>query len=364
MRFLVSILGALAVAAPGGAPPRRPVFISEARLALLSQRVQARVEPTVSAFRKLKSDVDRDLDHAPNVLRRWYVPGYYRDANGHRKAKEGLQNDANFVYQAALCYRMTGDERYAQAAVRVIQAWATGVEETSDKDDSTLSFSYHFPSMIFGADLLRVSKSWPTELQQAFDRFLVEKALPLNTMKARNNWGNWGLVLVLAVAAYRNDQALFEKGVARWREFLDEQVSEQGHLHHEVTRNNGKGEHGIWYSHFSLMPQTIAAEIARVNGVELYEYRSPRARTMRQAFEVLAGWTRRPETFPYYKGDPKGLAGVTYYSYFEVLNPRWPHADATALLAGRRPMTASHSAPALTFTHGDLPEERSKGGRR
>ena len=191
------------------APRRRPVFITEARLALLRQRVQAGAEPNAAAFRKMKAEVDRDLNREPHVLKQWYVPGYYSDASGHRKAKEGLQDDANFVYQAALCSRMTGDEKYAQAAARVVHAWATQVESTSDKDDSTLSFSYHFPAMVFGADLLRGSPSWAAESRAAFDRFLVEKALPLNTMKARNNWGNWGLVLVLAVAAYRDDAALF-----------------------------------------------------------------------------------------------------------------------------------------------------------
>lgn len=343
--------------------PKRPVFISEERLAILRQRIQAGVDPNAAAFRKMKGEVDRNLDREPRAPRHWHVPSYYRDAVGHRKAKEGLQEDANLAYQAALCHRMTGDERYAKAALRLIEAWSTQLESTSDQDDSTLSFSYHFPAMIFGADLLRASRLWTEESRRSFDRFLADKALPLNTMKARNNWGNWGLVLVLAVAAWRDDPALLEKGASRWKEFIQEQITDQGHLHHEVTRNNGRGEHGIWYSHFSLMPQTIAAEILRVNGTDLYEYHSPQGRTMRQAFHVLAGWSRRPSTFAYFKGDPKGLVGTTYFSYFEILNPRWPNADATALLAEQRPMTATHSAPALTFTHGDLPTERSSGRR-
>lgn len=309
----------------------------------------------------MKAEVDRNLDREPKVPRHWHVPGYYRDAEGHRKAKEGLQDDANLAYQAALCHRMTEDERYARMALRLLEAWSTRLETTSDQEDSTLSFSYHFPAMVFGADLLRTSRLWTPESRRTFDRFLTEKALPLNTMKARNNWGNWGLVLVLSVAAWHGDAALLEKGTTRWKEFIEEQITDQGHLHHEVTRNHGRGEHGIWYSHFSLMPQTIAAEILRVNGTDLYEYRSPKGRTLRQAFDVLAGWTRRPATFPYYKGDPKGLVGTTYFSYFEILNPRWPNADAAALLAERRPMTAFHSAPALTFTHGDLPLERPAG---
>lgn len=345
-----------APAAPGRerrahAQRTRPVFVTEARIATLRARIRNRVEPTAAAFRRVKSVADRELDREPHVLKEWYVPGYYRDAKGHAGAKRGLQDDANIVYQQALCYRMTGDEKYARAAVRIVHAWATQVESTSKKDDSTLSFSYHFPAMIFGADLLRVAESFSPESRLRFRTFLREKALPLNTMNARNNWGNWGLVLAMAIATYLDDQALFDRGVKRWKDFIDQQVSEDGHLHHEVKRSGGM--RGIWYSHFSLMPQTIAAEIARVNGVDLYEYASPRGRTMRRAFDVLAGWTRRPETFPYYN-DPKKLRGVTYYSYFEILNAHWPNADAAALLEQRRPMTASHCAPALTFTHGGL----------
>lgn len=37
-----------------------------------------------------------------------------------------------------------------------------------------------------------------------------------------------------------------------------------------------------------------------------------------------------------------------------ILNARWPNPDAAAMLAQRRPLTASHCTPHLTFTHGDL----------
>lgn len=103
------------------------------------------------------------------------------------------------------------------------------------------------------------------------------------------------------------------------------------------------------------MPQTLAAEIARVHGIDLYDYRSPNGRTLRQAFERIVPWASDPRTFPYYKGqDPKGQMGTDYISYWEILNARWPQAAATGLLARMRPLTATHSAPYLTFTHGDL----------
>jgi hypothetical protein len=163
----------------------------------------------------------------------------------------------------------------------------------------------------------------------------------------------------MAGAAYLRDRALFDKGIARWKEFVEEQIADDGHLPHEVGRNGGVGEHGLWYSHFTLMPQTIAAEIARVNGVELYDYRSPKGHTLRAAFERLAPWTHNPQSFPYYKGqDPKGQKGTNYVSYWEILNSHWPHPDASAMLAAMRPLTATHCTPQLTFTHGDVVDDK------
>lgn len=330
----------------------REIFVSETRLDTLKYRVEQRIEPTHSAWIDLKSRAEGLLDRQPHAPEHWYVPGYYRDATGHSRAKRGLQDDANAVYELALCWRMTDDDRYARTAVRLIDGWVKTVETTSRKDDSTLSFSYHFPAMIFGADLLASWAGFSANRQGAFRRFCRETALPLNTMDRNNNWGNWGLVLVLACARYLDDDELLDRGEQRWKELLNRQIDNQGHLHHEVHRSGGM--RGLWYSHFSLFPQTIAAEILRLAGRDLYDWRSPDGHTLRQAFEPLAGWTRDPSSFPYWDGDLDQLRGVTYFSYFEILNARWPNADATSLLRDARPMTARHSAPVLTFTHGGL----------
>jgi hypothetical protein len=104
------------------------------------------------------------------------------------------------------------------------------------------------------------------------------------------------------------------------------------------------------------MPQTIAAEIARVNGLDLYDYQSPGGRSLRKAYEWLAPFVREPQRFPYFQGgDTSQLAGVNYVAYWEILNNRWPNADAAYLIGRLRPLTAEHSAPFLSFTHGDLP---------
>lgn len=329
------------------------VFLSDARVDELRRRVAHRVEPTYAAWRALAREAEAMLNataHAPEV---WYVPGFYRDAEGHRSAKLGLQTDANGAYVLALHHRVTGDAWSAEAAVRLIRAWTDRVGRMRTEDDSKLSFSYHFPAFIFAADLLRRSPAFPAADQAAFAAFVREKALPMNTMDVHNNWGNWGLVLVLASAAYLSDPTLFDIGVERWKSLLDAQIAPDGHLPHEVGRNDGRGERGLWYSHFTLMPQTLAAEIARVQGVSLYDYRSPNGRSLRAAFERVAPWTLRPESFPYYRGEPGGQLGTDYVSYFEILDALWPNESAAELLRRARPLSATHSAPHLTFTHAE-----------
>lgn len=331
------------------------VFLSDERIAILKERVAQKVEPTYTAYLRLKRDADAEFGRQPSPPAVWYVPGFYKDKDGHNKAKGVLENDANAAYGLALMYRISGDTRYGFAAARLIDGWTTGLKSLSRKDDSMLSFSYHFPAFIFAASMLDHSDAWPAAREEAFKDFVRTKAIPMNTMGRENNWGNWGLVLVLSGAAYLQDHALFESGIARWKHFIDKQLAPDGHLPLEVIRNNGLGERGIWYSNFCLRAQTIAAEVARVQGVDLYDYQSPSGRTLRKAFECVIPWVADPKTFPYYKGkDPKGQLETDYISYWEILNAHWPQPAATAIIARMRPLTAIHCTPYLTFTHGDL----------
>lgn len=332
----------------------RVVFVERERLQLVRARLQADDCPPWlrEAYDKLMTRAEAALDREPQPPQRWHVPGFYRDADGHRRAKGVLQDDANDAYSLALAAHLTGDDRHATAAVRLIDAWSGGVGEMSTADDSTLSFSYHFPAMIFAADLVRDSDGWPRERQARFEVFLRDKALPMNTSGRANNWGNWGLVLKLSVAAYLGDDGLMERGAVRWREFIDSQIAGDGHLPHEVERNRGAGERGIWYSHFTLMPQTLAAEILRVNGIDLYDHESD-GRSLRLAYEALAPWALDPDTFPWFKPDrAERQLGTTYVGYFELLAPRWPDPAAAELLRRHRPVRVNHCAPHLTLTHG------------
>lgn len=333
--------------------PECEVFLSYSDLANLRRRVQQKTEPTYTAYLSLQREAEAQLKREPHVPAEWYVPGAYKDLAGHIKAKDSLSKDANSAYALALMYRMTDEPKYALAAIRLIDGWAAGLHGMSLKDDSMLSFSYHFPAFIFSAALLDGFAGWPQVNKQSFKDFVLTKALPMNTMGRENNWGNWGLVLVLSAAVYLHDETLYQAGLERWKHFIETQIAADGSLPLEVVRNNGLGERGLWYTHFCLMPQTIAAELARVHGDDLFDYRSASGHSLRQAYARVVPWTCDPGQFPYYKGqDPNGQKGSDYIGYWEILNARWPEPEATRLLAAKRPLNAHHCTPFLTFTHG------------
>ena len=52
----------------------RQVFLSEARLETLKERIEQRTEPTYSAWPDLKSRAERLLDRQPHAPEHWYVP--------------------------------------------------------------------------------------------------------------------------------------------------------------------------------------------------------------------------------------------------------------------------------------------------
>jgi hypothetical protein len=240
----------------------------------------------------------------------------------------------------------------------VIDAW-TKVGTFSTADDSRLSFSYHFPAMIFGADLIDHSPSSPASLDTAFAG-LIRKTLPtLSTAYTNeNNWGSWGLVFEASAAVYLKDRALFDKAVARHKAIQEKSIDSDGVLIHEVRREGGgqgDGSSGLWYANFALMPMTYTAEIFRVNGTDVYDYVSANGGSMKKAWTKVAGWSANPSTFSYRTDGQPGEFSPLLVGHFEMLNDIWPNADGRKVLDANRPAQGRHSMVGVTFTHGALP---------
>jgi hypothetical protein len=63
-------------------PASTSVFLTPDRLSTLRQRVVQKIEPTYTACLAMKREADRQVERQTGVPETWYVPGYYRDAQG------------------------------------------------------------------------------------------------------------------------------------------------------------------------------------------------------------------------------------------------------------------------------------------
>ncbi|MEU4626307.1 alginate lyase family protein [Actinoplanes sp. NPDC023801] len=328
------------------------VLFPPSRIAALKERVAAETAPTFTAWNALRAVADANLTREPAVPSAWMVPwAYGPDAAKGAEMVAKLRDQANAAYRLALAYRMSGDERYAVASARQITTWIRGVQSYSTAEDSSLAFAVNFPLMIVAADLLRPSTAFPAATQQEFGAYLRTRAFAMSTISHENNWGNWGLLLEVAAAAYLGDRMKFDQAATRWKYFVANQIAADGQMPRELNRpGDPQGYRGVWYTSFALHPQTLAAEIMRVNGLDLFYYRSPNGRTLRLAYERLVGWVHDPATYPY----PAETGYAYHVGHWELLNLRWPNAKADTVLGWRRPVKDDSGSVGMTFTHGGL----------
>ena len=368
--FLVALLN---FAMPAAFAGPQPVYLTDARIELLKKRVAAQVEPTYSAWLVVKKGADDALVAGdPVVPETFFTLSPYRDLHKHNEvqASTTYARDCHAVFRLALAWRITGEEKYAHGAVKLLNVWATRLKRIEAKEENTsLTISSGMPDFIIAADLLKNSPAFTPADQKRFTDFLKHVVLGSDSaglcMKRSNNWANFGTLLAMTAGIYLDDRSLFNRGVSRWKQLVNSQMAADGTLKEEVSRygktEQGRttGAMGLWYSNFSLFPATIAAEVARVNGVDLYDYVSPSGKSLRLAYEKLIPWIKDPTTFFYYKGkdDPHNLTGRYLIPYFEMLTQHWPNPDALAMLQAHRPVKTNHCVPDETFTHGDLPGE-------
>lgn len=357
---------------PSGESPgesRGSVFVTDERIAAIAQRIDADAQPQASAFDRLSGDVLADMDREPNAPEIWFVPFFYNDPDAHRAARDGLESDANAAYRLALAYRITGNDSYGSKAVTFLDDWSE-VACFRTAEDSALAFSYHFPAMVFAAELMRGSTLWTADAEERFAAMLESQALPVSSsiMSRNNNWGSWGTAAAAAIGAYLDDDATLARTSSRLLRLLDEQLDSDAQVHLEVTRNNGVGDYGIWYSHFTLFPNLLTAEIVSLHGEDLFHATNAHGVTLGDAVGVLAEWVDEPESFPYFTGDDvtamANVRTIDYLretgvlahsmSYFELAANHYENATVARLLEEERPMTTIHAAPYLSLTHGAL----------
>lgn len=241
-----------------------------------------------------------------------------RNPSGPYVNRDGMTNPDNFVAHRLLmldfvrafdalaaAYELTGDERYAQAAVRHLRAWFV---EPSTRMNPSLQFSQavrglntgrgtgvidtvHFAEVARGIEALRGSKALSpaddaavTEWFREFLHWLRTSKFGIEESTRANNHGTCWVLQAAAYAHLVGDEE--ELSACRDRllhDLLPRQMAQDGSFPLELARTKPYG-----YSIFELDVMAALAQLLSRPGENLLTYTLPDGRSLVRGVDFLA----------------------------------------------------------------------------
>lgn len=304
---------------------------------ILDARDLARVR--AGAVASLVPQCDKNLGYVPRPLADLAPEPHYTatGANAPSESHQRLSADSGMAYQQALCYLTTGKIRYAKVAQNIIDAWATTLTSASTTSGRS-EIAFDMTPMTAAATWVRGANGWTGA---RYGRFLTSVAIPATreVMAHQKNHGLWGTLFQASAAVYLGDRTLLAATRARWQVLMKEEVAADGTMTAEIQRSDTsnymggptKGKKGLAYTHYALLPASVSAKIFADQGMPVWS--SAGGVLLGKAYAKAAGWTLRPQTFPYYASNHGQLDGVRSAGYFSLLQKYYPSKDGAAVLA-------------------------------
>jgi hypothetical protein len=307
---------------------------SSKEVAIVKDRIKRAVEPQATAFKKLIEVADSLMSFIPDPPDTMNVMGGYEPNNNLKQNRALLWRNCNAAYTLALAYTYTGNTKYADKAIDVLNAWAIkGTVFTGA--DRGLQLGSYFSPMLYSADLLNSYTGWTLKNRSDFKKWWVNNCLIHTTEVMRTRYNNWldaGILGTMCAAVVFEDKLLLEESLncllsyykannnekmakfgTAWKMAQDERGA---YLTTEVTRNDGRS--GITYTYYSLTTGVQCLEIARYAGFDFWTATIPQGATFQKVIEQLFEWSMEGQNYPWNsKPDNKK---TNQFNCFEIAN--------------------------------------------
>jgi hypothetical protein len=200
------------------------LHVSKAQLDFVKAKVAAGQQPWLGQLNKAASSSYANTAWTPRP-----VPTM-KCGNSGSTVDIGCYNsrqDALRAYTLALLWYHKREQRYADAAIRILDAYADTLQTIlfvdGDRDTYNGPLQAAWLAELFprSAEILRYSGAgWPEERAVRFGEMLKRAVLPRivnGWAGGGSNWNNSMTNGVMNIAIYTNDRALFEKSLGMWR---------------------------------------------------------------------------------------------------------------------------------------------------
>lgn len=262
------------------------------------------------------------------------------------------------VRALGLAYAFTEDSKYADKAIQLIKGWAIDSDTRMKPDipywpgytyQAAIEIPISMPGMFYGADLIWNYNGFSQTDKDAllsWTKDIKNSAKGITTPKPESNFENWRLLLISSAASLLEDSTDLQYAFDKWKDVIDREMASDGRMLQEIKRTRS-----LHYSLYAINAMIQTAEIARHNGVDLYNYKLPDGRGLELALDYHAQYVpygKAPQQWPYEEISPDMIE----YSLFELaysFKQKQSYKDAIDRIG--RPMYDTRTMGPVTLTH-------------
>jgi Alginate lyase len=283
-----------------------------------------------------------------------YLSDGVYDPNADRTDYESAMAIGHSVRDLGLAYAITGDSKYADKAVQLINAWT--VDPTTRMNPTVRIFNAQsyiepvltIPGMFYGADLIWNYPGWSDSDKNAFKDWVSKFTTWAKSWEGYNDNNNYELRRVMTVAAgavitENSDDTQY--AIDRWKYVMPLNMNAQGLMVKEYERTRG-----LFYSLTGINALITTAEIVRHQGIDLYNYKTSDGKGIKLALDFYAPYASGKSIWPY-----KEIRwDLIEYGMFELAYSAYGNVDYKDIIVKRgRPMYEIRIMGPITLTHAD-----------
>ena len=353
------------------------VGVSRPQLDFVRTKVQAGAQPWTNAFNQAGDSKYGSLSRTPTP-RAVVECGPYSNPNlGCTNERE----DAIAAYTDAVLWYITRDDRYAQKAIQLMDAWSATIQDHTNSN-APLQTAWAASSWPKAAEIIKhVYGNWPNSGR--FATMLRNVYLP-EIYNGSNSNGNWELSMTEAIqgiGVFLDDQAVYDRAISLFRvrtpafvylesdgalpktkpsQNLDTREKIIAYWQGQSTFVNGLTQEtcrDFTHTGYGISAISHVLETSRIQGIDLYGEFGER---LRYALGFQSRWERNLEPVPSWLCGGtvnRGLGPITEVGY-NALHTRLGIAmtNTQALTESRRPAGSNNLFVAFeTLTHAENP---------
>jgi hypothetical protein len=364
------------VADPSGkpAPPagfvHPGILVNRAQLDEIKKRVVSGKEPQKTAFEALKSHELGALDYTPHP-RATVECGSFSNPDLGCKDE---QKDSEAAYAQALLWYITGNQTYADNAVKIMNAWSGTLTGGHTNANGQVQASWTGDVWPRAAEIIRSSyKGWSGADIAKFQHMLITQYLPQLIHGTCEN-GNKELTIseaLISIGVFTDNRVTFDWGVKMWRGRAPATVYlktdgpkplDAAGCGQAIWGNKGSTPEYVdgllqetardsQHANMAFAGMVNAAETARQQGLDLYAEQGQRimAAMEFQAQYLPPSGAKPPEHLEFNLHPTWEIAYNHFHNRLGLSLPK-----IAAVIPGNRPTGVNHHMDWETLTHGDM----------